>query len=149
MRNTQNDPVKTPHPVDIHVGQKLKERRKNLHLSQKKLGEVVGISFQQVQKYESGMNRIVASKLYEFSQVLDVPITDFFQGLYHQASLPPQQIQEEESDYEIEPLLDKSSLELIKLFRKIPDLKLKKHIIEIVKTITMSLKESKEIPLSE
>ena len=69
------------HPVDAHVGSRVRLRRAMLGMSQRKPAEAVGLTFQQVQKYERGMNRIGASRLYEFSQVLDVPVMYFFGGL--------------------------------------------------------------------
>ena len=68
-------------PVDIHVGTRVKLRRKLLEMSQTKLGDAVGVSFQQIQKYERGANRIGASRLFEISQVLDVPISFFFDDM--------------------------------------------------------------------
>src|SRR4051812_22598548 len=70
--------VETPHPIDVRVGGRLRLRRNMLGLSQEKLGEAIGFSFQQVQKYERGVNRIAASRLFELSQVLDVPVSFFF-----------------------------------------------------------------------
>src|SRR3954453_6287407 len=70
--------METPNPIDVHVGARLRLRRNMFGLSQEKLGEAIGLSFQQVQKYERGANRIGASRLHELSQVLDVPISFFF-----------------------------------------------------------------------
>src|SRR3954466_4212981 len=67
-----------PNPIDIRVGARLRLRRNMLGLSQEKLGDAIGLTFQQVQKYERGANRIGASRLYELSQVLDVPVSFFF-----------------------------------------------------------------------
>lgn len=72
---------KTPNPVDIHVGSRVRLRRLLLGLSQDKLGEELGVTFQQVQKYERGANRIGASRLFRVSQVLGVPVGFFFDGL--------------------------------------------------------------------
>ena len=66
------------HPVDIHVGARLRQRRHLVGLSQSKLGESVGLTFQQIQKYERGTNRISSSRLYEFAKVLAVPVSYFF-----------------------------------------------------------------------
>jgi len=68
-----------PNPIDVHVGQRLRQRRVLAGLSQEKLARMVGITFQQVQKYERGANRIVASRLYQLAQVLDVPVSYFFE----------------------------------------------------------------------
>ncbi len=70
-----------PNPVDLHVGSRLRRRRVELGMSQSKLADTVGVSFQQTQKYEKGINRVGASRLYEFSQILDVPIAYFFNEL--------------------------------------------------------------------
>lgn len=68
-------------PVDVHVGGQLRTRRKILGLSQERLGDRVGLTFQQIQKYENGANRIGASRLYEFAQILDVTVEYFFEGI--------------------------------------------------------------------
>lgn len=70
-----------PHAVDVHVGGRVRLRRTLLGLSQEKLGEAVGVTFQQVQKYERGANRVSASMLWKVAQALDVPISFFFDGL--------------------------------------------------------------------
>lgn len=69
------------HPVDIHVGERIRQRRALLGMSQTALGEAVGLTFQQIQKYERGANRTASSRLYEFANVLSVPIAYFFEGL--------------------------------------------------------------------
>ncbi len=69
------------HPVDTHVGSRLRQRRALLGMSQTDLGKAVGLTFQQVQKYERGFNRISSSRLFEFSKVLDVPVAHFFEGM--------------------------------------------------------------------
>src|ERR671933_2928110 len=77
-RRSGRPKVETPHPIDVRVGVRLRLRRSMLGLSQEKLGEMIGLTFQQVQKYERGANRIGASRLHELSRVLDVPISFFF-----------------------------------------------------------------------
>lgn len=79
VKNRQKRP--NPHPIDIHVGARLRLRRVLLGLSQADLGERVGLTFQQIQKYERGANRIGASRLYELTQILDVPVSFFFDGI--------------------------------------------------------------------
>ncbi|MDD9919440.1 MAG: helix-turn-helix transcriptional regulator, partial [Alphaproteobacteria bacterium] len=71
---------KSPHPIDIHVGQRLKQQRKLQNISQKSLAKQLGITFQQIQKYENATNRISASKLYKLSQILKTPIQCFFEN---------------------------------------------------------------------
>src|ERR1700729_2418528 len=70
-----------PHPTDVHVGSRVRLRRNMLGLSQEKLGEAIGLTFQQVQKYERGANRIGASRLLELARVLDIPVTFFFDNV--------------------------------------------------------------------
>lgn len=70
----------SPDPIDIHVGSRIRSRRLSLDISQGNLGEILGITFQQVQKYERGTNRVSASRLYHLSQILKVPVTFFFEG---------------------------------------------------------------------
>ncbi|GGX66918.1 putative HTH-type transcriptional regulator [Litorimonas cladophorae] len=72
---------RSPNPVDVHVGARVRLRRKILRMSQEKLGEQLGVTFQQVQKYERGANRIGASRLWKLSEVLDVPVGFFYDGL--------------------------------------------------------------------
>ena len=67
-----------PDPIDVHVGSRLRMRRNMLGMSQEKLGEAVGLTFQQIQKYERGANRVGASRLYQFARVLDVPVSFFY-----------------------------------------------------------------------
>jgi len=72
---------RSPNPVDIHVGTRIRLRRQLLKMSQEKLGDQLGVTFQQVQKYERGANRVGASRLWKMSQVLDVPVDFFYEGL--------------------------------------------------------------------
>ncbi len=75
-----------PHPIDVHVGSRVRLRRTLLGMSQTQLGEKLGITFQQIQKYERGVNRISASRLYRLSHILDVPVSFFFDDLDEGAS---------------------------------------------------------------
>lgn len=72
---------KKPHPVDVHVGTRVRLRRTLAGMSQDKLGNALGLTFQQVQKYERGANRIGSSRLYQLSQILDVPVSFFFDDM--------------------------------------------------------------------
>lgn len=76
----ENVMIKSPDPVDVHVGQRVRARRKMLGLSQTQLGKELGVTFQQVQKYERGTNRIGSSRLFRMSTTLDVPVAYFFEG---------------------------------------------------------------------
>src|SRR4026207_616657 len=109
------------HPVDVHVGARMRQRRTLLGMSQEKLGAAVGLTFQQVQKYERGGNRIGSSRLYEFAKVLDVPVSYFFDEMPSTAlSGRPkggrghERLGEEGSSFEQEkdPLIKRETLEL-------------------------------------
>lgn len=76
-----NSSVDSSHEIDLYVGERLRQRRKVMNMSQSDLGEMVGVSLQQIQKYELGVNRIAASKLYELAQALRVPVTYFYEGM--------------------------------------------------------------------
>ena len=78
-----------PNPIDVHVGRRLRLRRTLLGMSQERLGELLGLTFQQVQKYERGVNRIGSSRLFELGQILDVPVSFFFDDLPDAASALP------------------------------------------------------------
>ncbi len=80
MISSQHAP-RSPNPVDIHVGSRVRLRRKTTRMSQEKLGDLLGITFQQVQKYERGSNRIGASRLWKIAQILEVPVAFFYEGL--------------------------------------------------------------------
>ncbi len=107
------------HPVDVHVGQRIRHRRWMLGMTQQQLGDAVGIKFQQIQKYETGMNRVSASRLWDIGRVLDVPVNFFFEGLsadYDEAG--------ERGDTEGSPkdlLSDKEALELVRSYYAIPE----------------------------
>ena len=74
------------HPVDVHVGKRVRHRRWMVGMTQQQLGDKVGIKFQQIQKYETGMNRISASRLWDIAHAMDVPISFFFEGLEDEAA---------------------------------------------------------------
>lgn len=104
-----------PDPVDIHVGLRLRIRRSLLGLSQEKLAESIGLTFQQIQKYERGMNRISAGRLYQFAQILDVPVTWFYQE-YMQGKVLAQV-----DDATFSP----DSLQMVALYNALPEQKRK------------------------
>ena len=79
------------HPVDVHVGKRVRHRRWMVGMTQQQLGDIVGIKFQQIQKYETGMNRISASRLWDIAQALDVSISFFFEGFDERGEAAPAQ----------------------------------------------------------
>jgi len=101
------------HPVDAHVGKRVRHRRWLVGMTQQQLADRVGIKFQQIQKYETGMNRVSASRLWDIAAALEVPIAYFFDGLDSaQARAPAAQ-----GDY----LADKEALELVRSYYAIPE----------------------------
>lgn len=135
-----------PRPVDIHVGSRVRVRRTLLGMSQEKLGSAVGLTFQQIQKYERGANRIGASRLFELSRVLDVPISFFFEAMTPAVKAGPggkrgraglsDQGQEE---FKRDPLAKRETLELVRAYYKINDPKVRKRLFELVKSIARAV----------
>ncbi len=124
-----------PNPVDVHVGARLRVRRTLLGMNQTMLGEAIGLTFQQVQKYESGANRISASRLYDLSRVLDVPIAYFFDDIPTAvaASSPAQGggRAKKPPSYEPNPMAKRETLELVRAYYKISDPKIRKRLYEL------------------
>ena len=133
------------HPVDVHVGTRVRQRRTLLGKTQEKLGEAVGLTFQQIQKYERGANRIGSSRLYEFSKVLDVPVSYFFEDMPVNVLVGPRRgrgrkssgFAEEGTPFEDEkdPLAKRETLELVRAYYKIDEAKVRKRIFEMVKAV--------------
>jgi transcriptional regulator with XRE-family HTH domain len=124
-----------PDPVDIHVGARLRTRRTLLGMSQEKLAEAIGLTFQQVQKYEMGKNRISASRLYQFAQILDVSISYFFEGYEEQDSQEPGPTpglsdNSQEAFMPENVLYERETLELIRVYYSIHDPKLRKDLLK-------------------
>ena len=106
------------HPVDVHVGKRVRHRRWMVGMTQQNLGERVGIKFQQIQKYETGMNRISASRLWDIGAALDVPISFFFEGLEGAEDLVNAAAAERPQG---DLLADKEALELVRSYYAIPE----------------------------
>ena len=124
--------LRKPSPVDAHVGARIRLRRKLLGLSQQQLAERLGLTFQQVQKYERGVNRVSASKLYETAQVLGAAVTHFYEGL---DDLPPAGVSPEREAAVPAFLLTPEGLELATLFPRIPRGRLRHQVLELVRTL--------------
>lgn len=131
-----------PHPVDVHVGQRLKLRRTLMGMTQGKLGESIGLTFQQIQKYERGANRVSSSKLWQLSNVLDVPISYFFGDMSESVreAFPGYQGETAESDIPEENLTlhRRQTLELVRTFSKLQDPTIRKRVIDVVRAIADS-----------
>src|SRR5437016_2553295 len=127
---------KAPNPIDEHVGRRVRMRRRMLAMSQGKLGDALGLTFQQVQKYEKGTNRIGASRLQQISHILQVPVAFFFEGAPHLASGPaPQGADAPSPAYVSDFLATSDGLSLTKAFMRIPDAKLRRRIVDLVQQI--------------
>lgn len=126
-----------PNPIDIQVGSRVRLRRNMLGLSQEKLGEAIGLTFQQVQKYERGANRIGASRLHELSRVLDVPVSFFFDDIDPvRAPAIPEGFAEPPADaFEFDPLRQRESIELIDAYFAIDDPAVRRRLFELAKAL--------------
>jgi len=130
------DKPKKPNPIDIHVGSRVRLKRNMMGLSQEKLGEKLGVTFQQVQKYEKGANRIGASRLQQISSILKAPVSFFFEGVPGQDKIAGAGFAEGgSSDYTIDFLSSTEGIQLNTAFARISDEKVRKKIIELVKSL--------------
>lgn len=129
-----------PHPVDIHVGSRVRLRRTLLGMSQEKLGRELGLTFQQIQKYERGANRIGSSRLFQISQILDVPISFFFDGAAEASASKGKGFAESDSAvFESEQLSRRETLELVRAYYRIEQDAVRKKIFELVKAVSPPL----------
>lgn len=126
---------KAPNPIDKHVGSRVRMRRMMLSMSQEKLGDALGLTFQQVQKYEKGTNRIGASRLQQISQILQVPVAFFFEGAPQLANQTGQFSEAPSPAYIADFLATSDGLALTKAFMRIKDPKLRRRIVDLVEQI--------------
>jgi transcriptional regulator with XRE-family HTH domain len=124
-----------PHPIDVMVGKRIRLRRVQMGLSQTELGKKLGVTFQQVQKYENGANRVSCSRLYEISTALDVPIMFFFMDATH-SSLELAVAEQ----FDVPDLKD--GIHLMTAFRQIPSVAVRKSFIVLVETLASELKSN-------
>jgi len=122
-----------PHPVDVHVGKQLRMRRVILGLSQETIGKAIGVTFQQVQKYERGINRMGASRLYEFAKYLTTPVSYFFEGL----DIPQQTAggTDESAALEHDKMASRETLEMMRAYYRINDPNVRSRVFELVKSL--------------
>ena len=136
-------PSGQPNPIDVHVGNRIRLRRTLLGLSQEKLAALLGLTFQQVQKYEKGMNRVGASRLWDISKVLETPINFFYEDMdknvAHQSprTFSTNQnnnllLAEEKNEFNSDPMLRQETLELVKAYYKIPNRKVAKYLFDLI-----------------
>jgi transcriptional regulator with XRE-family HTH domain len=123
-------------PLDVHVGARVRLRRMLLGMSQEKLGEHLGLTFQQIQKYEKGVNRIGASRLFDLSRVLGVPISFFYEEAPGQGKvMQPGFAEQPEESYVVEFLSSRDGLELNKAFVRITDPAVRRSIVDLVRSL--------------
>lgn len=133
-------PPGTPNPVDIHVGGRVRQRRTLLGMSQESLGDSVGLTFQQIQKYERGANRIGASRLFEFSRLLDVPVSYFFEELpgdlrTHEGRMAAGLRDQDQDTLEPDPMARRETLELVRAYYRISDPRVRRRLFELTKAL--------------
>ncbi len=128
-----------PSPVDVHVGARVRRRRTQLGMSQTALSDVLGLRFQQVQRYEWGTNRIGASRLYDIARVLGVPVTYFFEEMPVAVAASSPALggtkAKEPSSYELGPLAKRETLELVRAYYKITDPRVRNRLYELTKAV--------------
>lgn len=132
-------PSGKPNPVDVHVGGRVRLRRTLMGMSQEKLGEAIGLTFQQVQKYERGANRIGASRLWDLSRVLDVPMSYFFEDMdddtVQHSPMNIANMPGEPQGYEADPMTKRETLELVRAYYRIANPAVRKRVFELTKTL--------------
>lgn len=136
---------KEPNPIDRNVGNRLRMQRILLNMSQEKLGEALGITFQQVQKYEKGINRISASRLQQISQILNVPPSFFFQNATGKSTGGDETkgvLDISASQYIVDSLSTSEGLNLNRAFARISEPKIRKRIVDLVTTIADQLEKT-------
>jgi transcriptional regulator with XRE-family HTH domain len=129
---------KAPNPIDRHVGSRVRMRRMMLSMSQEKLGDALGLTFQQVQKYEKGTNRIGASRLQQISHILQVPVSFFFEGAPNvpgPGGRPDGMSEAPSPAYVSDFLATSDGLALTKAFMRIENAKLRRRIVDLVEQI--------------
>jgi len=129
-----------PSPIDVHVGSRVRLRRTLLGMSQEKLGEALGLTFQQVQKYERGVNRIGASRLFDLARVLDVPIGFFFDDMpeVNGGNIAVRRtagFAETQDGFEDETLHRRETLELVRAYYRITDGSVRKRVFDLIKSL--------------
>ncbi len=126
---------KEPNPIDLHVGSRVRMRRVLLGLSQEKLGDALGVTFQQVQKYEKGTNRIGASRLQQISNFLNVAPSFFFDGARDENTAAPGMAEDGAAPFVSEFLTSPEGVALNRAFSRIRDTKVRKRIVDLVMTL--------------
>jgi transcriptional regulator with XRE-family HTH domain len=129
-----------PSPIDIHVGTRIRLRRTLLGMSQERLGDALGLTFQQIQKYERGVNRVGASRLFDLSRVLDVPISFFFDDMPDSltgagAARRAAGFNEPQDAFADDTMSRRETLELVRAYYRIGDPALRKKVFELIRSM--------------
>ncbi len=132
--NDRDVAQRSPNPVDLHVGGRVRMRRKMLGVSQERLAEALGLTFQQVQKYERGSNRVSASKLYEIARFLSAPVSYFFEGLSDPAT-GGTGTDDSSEQFVHDFLMTTEGLELAAAFPRINQSRLRRRLLDLVRTL--------------
>ncbi|MGD9538983.1 MAG: helix-turn-helix domain-containing protein [Alphaproteobacteria bacterium] len=128
--------AQVPNPVDVHVGKRLRQRRTLLGMSQEKLGELLGLTFQQVQKYERGTNRIGSSRLFRLACILEVPVSYFFEGLQEDGTVAGgPTVMAAAASTEPNHMERRETLELVRAYYRIDDQAVRRRIFDLVKSL--------------
>jgi transcriptional regulator with XRE-family HTH domain len=130
--------MSTPHPVDIHVGRRLRMKRTILGMSQEAVGKQIGVTFQQIQKYERGINRMGASRLFDFSKALGVQVAYFFEGYGDYAAEDAQALALGEPGapvFEHDVVNNRETLEVMRAYYRIKNPAVRKRIVELIKAM--------------
>jgi len=141
-RRTKKQPSrKGPHPIDVHVGSRVRLRRNLLGLTMQTLAKAVGVAYQQLQKYEWGVNRISASRLFNLSQVLDVPISFFFDDLSPAAAGAGRKRRAKgfseapATALDFDVLSNRENIKLIRAYYRVTDPQLRKRVLDLLEAI--------------
>lgn len=126
---------KKPNPTDVYVGGRIRLRRNMLGMSQEKLGESLGITFQQIQKYEKGTNRVGASRLQAIAQILSVPVAFFFEDAPGADGGEHKGLAEDSSSFVVDFLSSAEGLQLNRAFARISNPKVRRKVIELAKVL--------------
>lgn len=148
LRGRVND--NEPNPVDVHVGNRIRLRRTILHITQQQMAEMLGLTFQQIQKYEKGMNRVGASRLWDISRVLGVPMGFFFEDMGEDvAKSSPRMlskaygeglefVEEDQPSFDEDPMKRKETLELVRAYYKISNRAIAKNLFNLMVALSKS-----------
>jgi transcriptional regulator with XRE-family HTH domain len=124
-----------PRPVDLHVGSRIRLRRTLLAMSQERLGDALDLTFQQVQKYERGVNRVGASRLFDLSRVLDVPISFFFDDMPETMTGAGAALLENQAPFGDDIMSRRETLALVRAYYQIADPSLRKKVFNLIKSM--------------